>query len=386
MSLYFTALNWLFRQTRAGNPRDPERMRRLIKVLELRQPPKSIHVVGTNGKGSVSQLVAVGLSAAGLKVGRFSSPHVEDFRERIVVDRREIAEHEVTGFVEEVRELEPPYAFFELTFALALKTFAERKVDIAIIEAGVGARRDATIVLENVALSILTNVSLDHQETLGGSLESIARDKAHVMRPHIPFVTGERNPLVLTILRRHAKRLKAPFYSPDETPEPFAFAGKTYSDTDKQNKRLASAALRLLQVEEDHILSLENAPPLPARQERFILGNKTVILDGGHNLAAAQALIKAVGRADTLLFGSLAKRNGKPLFELLQPYFPKLIVTSVEGIRPVWLSAEQHFISDSLDALEAALESLPTNGTLVIAGSLYLAGQLRPRLRDLSRS
>ena len=383
---YSNALNWLFRQTRAGNPRDPERMRRLIEVLELRQPPRSIHVVGTNGKGSVSQFVAVGLSAAGLKVGRFSSPHVEDFRERIVIDGREIEQREVTEFVEEVRGLEPSYAFFELSFALALQSFAKHQLDIAVVEAGVGAAHDATLVLKNVALSILTNVSLDHQETLGDSLTAIARDKAEVMRPHIPFVTGEGNPLVLNVLRHHAKRLKAPFYSPDEIPKLFEFAGKTYSDIDEQNKRLASAALRLLQVEEDYILSLRNAPPLPARQERFIIGNKTVILDGGHNLAAVQALAEAVGRADTLLFGSLAKRDGKPLFELLRPHFSKLIVTSVEGARPAWLSAEQRFIPNSLDALEVALKTLPPNGTLVIAGSLYLAGQLRPRLRDLARS
>ena len=383
---YSNALNWLFRQTRAGNPRDPERMRRLIATLKLHQPPKSIHVVGTNGKGSVSHLIAGGLSAAGLKVGRFSSPHVEDFRERIVVNGREIGKREVIDFVEEVKGLEPPYAFFELSFALALKTFAEHDVDIAVVEAGVGARQDATVILENVILSILTNVSLDHQETLGGSLEAITKDKAHVMRPNVPFVTSERNPLVLDGLRQHADGLKAPFYSPGETPELFEFVGEVHSDVDKQNKRLAYAALRLLDIEEHHIIEgLENAAPLPARQERFITGNKTVILDGGHNVAAVAALAETVGQADILLFGSLAKREGKDLFDILRPQFSKLIVTSVEGARPEWLEPTQTFIPNSLNALETALETLPPNGTLVVAGSLYLAGQLRMRLRDLVR-
>ena len=162
--------------------------------LHIPQPERSIHITGTNGKGSVSNLIAAGLQQAGLRVGRFSSPHVTDFRERIAVNGELISETEVSQFISKVRKLKPPVqnAFFELSFALALQTFAERSVNVAVVEAGVGAARDATIVLENVALSILTNVSLDHQGTLGPDIQSITQDKAAVVRAGTPLVTGRR--------------------------------------------------------------------------------------------------------------------------------------------------------------------------------------------------
>lgn len=385
MSAYTASLHWLFAQTRAGAKRDPERMRRLIGMLGLRQPLRSIHVVGTNGKGSVSQLIAAGLGAAGLTVGRFSSPHVEDFRERIVIAKEEILEKEVVEFVERVKGLEFPFAFFELSFALALTAFSEHTVDIAVVEAGVGAAKDATKALENVELSVLTNVSLDHRETLGASLEAIARDKAEVMRPHVAFVTAEQNEIVLEILRSRARALNTPFYSLATTPD--LFEGFSETDIDAQNKRLVSAALRLLNIKERYISQgLKNASPLPARQEVFLLGDKTVILDGGHNLAAVRALIEKVGQAETLIFGTLAKREGQELFNFLKPHFSHVTVTSVDGSRPEWLESNQRFIPNSLRALDVALKTLSPNGTLLISGSFYLAGQLRPRLRDLAQT
>ena len=384
MPTYKDSLQWLFAQTRAGAERNPERMRKLISVLGLRQPPRSVHVVGTNGKGSVSQLITAGLDAAGLKVGHFTSPHVEDFRERIVIAKEEISEQEVVDFVEKVRRLSTPFAFFELSFALALLAFENRGVDIAVVEAGVGAAKDATRALENVQLSVLTNVSLDHQGTLGNSLEAIAEDKAEVMRPDTAFVTAEQNETVLKIFQTHARALNAPFYSLATAPELFKGVNESHS-TDTQNKRLASAALRLLSVEEVHISQgLKSAPSLPARQEIFLLGNKTVILDGGHNPAAVTALIEKVGKADILIFGTLAKREGKGLFNLLEPHFSQVIVTSVEGARPEWLESSR-FIPIALEAVDIALESLTPNGTLLIAGSFYLAGQVRPHLRDLAQ-
>ncbi len=169
---------------------------------------KSIHITGTNGKGSVSHLIAASLQAAGLKVGLYTSPHLVDFRERVRVGRgktermNEIEESRVVEFVEKnkdfLEKVKP--SFFETTMALAFQYFAEKEVDVAVVEVGLGGRLDSTNILppysvspipHGVILSVITNVGMDHTEFLGSTLSRIAYEKAGIMKPNVPCVVGE---------------------------------------------------------------------------------------------------------------------------------------------------------------------------------------------------
>ncbi len=156
---------------------------------------RSVHIAGTNGKGSTSHLIAAALQAAGLRVGLYTSPHLQDFRERIRVNGERVGSGVVRDFVEKNRDfLESIHpSFFETTMAMAFEYFAEQKVDVAVIEVGLGGRLDSTNIITPM-LSVITNIGLDHTEFLGDTREKIAREKAGIIKPGVPCVIGESDP------------------------------------------------------------------------------------------------------------------------------------------------------------------------------------------------
>ena len=170
-----------------------------------------IHVAGTNGKGSTSSTLAAILSAAGYRTGLFTSPHLVDFRERIRIDGMPIEECAVVDFVERTRPLIERFSpsFFELTTLMALHHFAEKKVDVAIIEVGMGGRLDSTNII-TPELSIVTNISLDHTQFLGSTLEAIAGEKAGIFKPNVPALVGEASASLRSVFRAKAELLDAP--------------------------------------------------------------------------------------------------------------------------------------------------------------------------------
>lgn len=172
---------------------------------------KSIHVAGTNGKGSCSHTLAAILQAEGYKVGLYTSPHLVDFRERIRVNGECIPEQYVIDFVEQERSFFEPLhcSFFELTTALAFKYFAEQKVDIAVVEVGLGGRLDCTNIITPI-LSIITNISLDHTQFLGNTLAEIAGEKAGIIKKDVPVVIGEDIPETRPVFERKAQEMQAP--------------------------------------------------------------------------------------------------------------------------------------------------------------------------------
>ena len=156
---------------------------------------KSIHIAGTNGKGSVSHTIAGILQSTGLKVGLYTSPHLVDFRERIRINGQPIDQNFVVKFIEDykdvIEDIKP--SFFEITTALAFSYFAEREVDIAVIETGLGGRLDCTNIIKPI-LSVITNIGFDHTALLGSTLEQIATEKAGIIKPKTPVVIGEYTP------------------------------------------------------------------------------------------------------------------------------------------------------------------------------------------------
>jgi len=178
---------------------------------------KSIHVAGTNGKGSVSHFLASILQEAGYKVGLYTSPHLVDFRERIRINGEMIPMEEVVAFVEAYRQLfaDLHLSFFEMTVGLAFDYFAKEKVDIAVVEVGMGGRLDSTNVITPL-LSVITNIGLDHTQFLGDTLEKIAAEKAGIIKEGIPVVIGETQPETQPVFERVAAERHAPITFADQ--------------------------------------------------------------------------------------------------------------------------------------------------------------------------
>jgi dihydrofolate synthase/folylpolyglutamate synthase len=189
----------------------------------------SVHVAGTNGKGSTSHLLAAILQAAGYKTGLYTSPHLKSFTERIRINGREISQDSVAHFVEQhqafIEHLQP--SFFELTVGMAFDEFASRQVDVAIIEVGLGGRLDSTnIILPR--LSVITNISFDHQDILGDTLPQIAAEKAGIIKPNKPVVISENQPETAQVFIEKARQENAPVYFATDT-----FSIKNTSRTDE---------------------------------------------------------------------------------------------------------------------------------------------------------
>ncbi len=180
---------------------------------------KTIHVAGTNGKGSVSHMLASVLQAAGYKTGLYTSPHLKDFRERIRIDGKMMGEEAVVTWVENYRtnnelwKIEP--SFFELTVAMAFDYFAQQKVDVAVIEVGLGGRLDSTNII-TPEVGIITNIGLDHTNLLGETLELIAREKAGIIKQNVPVVIGETQEETKAVFLRKAQEVNAPIYFADQ--------------------------------------------------------------------------------------------------------------------------------------------------------------------------
>ena len=171
---------------------------------------KSIHIAGTNGKGSTAHMLASVLQESGCKVGLYTSPHLKDFRERIKINGKMIAEQEVVDFVKESKAIfeEMELSFFEFTVAMAFDYFADQQVDIAIIETGLGGRLDSTNIL-NPELSIITNIGLDHTNLLGNTLEKIAAEKGGIIKENTPIIIGRKQKETNTIFQNIAKEKNA---------------------------------------------------------------------------------------------------------------------------------------------------------------------------------
>lgn len=423
---YDDALAWLYARSRAGGARGPQRAAALLSDMAIPTPPLVVHVVGTNGKGTVTTMIAAGLTASGHRTGRFVSPHVESFQERIAVDGKPISRSEVRAFVANAMrrasdrpfapELQP--AFFEWTLALALAAFARAEVTAAVLEAGVGGASDATRAVEPVNLVVLTNVDVDHVEAIGPTLEMIARDKAGAFRPGVPAVTGARPP-ALDGVRSEAERIGAPltiapWAAEDRSTARPTEAGVTAADHDArrlfalpggvdlgtrgtraEDARLAAAAMRLLGLDERAVAAGVMAPPLPARGERFTLRGRDIVLDGAHDPAAAGRLADEVGGGYVLLFGALKRKAGTDTLRALARGARHVVLTEAEvgeGVvaLPSEIAAHGAAIAEvvlaPVDALMTAIERCPRGGRVVIAGSLYLAGRLRPWLRRHARA
>lgn len=269
----------------------------------------SIHVAGTNGKGSVTTMIAKGLKDSGYRVGLYTSPHISCFRERIRINGEKIPEKAVetllTLLFETTKRCRIPATFFELTTFLAFLYFAQEKVDFVVLEAGLGGRLDATNIVTPL-LSVITSISLDHVPTLGTTLEDIAREKGGIIKPGVPVVIGPRVPL--DIIQEIAKERNSPLFVVEKKSTLFM----------EENQAIARLALQQLNLSEK---AIEKA--LQARQPcRMEIWENQVIFDVAHNPDGLQHLFIAIehqypNRPIRLLFGLSKSKDIQACLEII---------------------------------------------------------------------
>lgn len=397
-----------------------ETTRRMAAALGNPQEQlRFIHVAGTNGKGSTCAMLESVYRAAGFRVGLFTSPHLVSFRERMQVNRRLVSEADVARLVEEVfsvqcsvfsgEDIEAGKAesptFFEFVTVMALKWFVEQRCDVVIWETGLGGRLDATNIVTPLA-SVITNIALDHQQWLGNTLAKIAAEKAGIIKPGVPVLTGTDAPEALAIIREVAARNRAPL-----TVVADEFAGEGHGSPSgtsphriglrgahqRRNAALASAVVQALQAqlpvgEAALRHGLESVRWAGRLQVERVEGRE-FILDGAHNLDGVQVLIQALReefseRPLALMFGVLADKDCELMCRALAPLAGRIAAVRVASNRSLPPEALAEFCRranpaarvTAHDSLADALVALSAEPRVVIAGSLYLIGEALERL------
>ncbi len=360
---------------------------------------RTIHVGGTNGKGSVSHTLAAILQKSGHKVGLYTSPHLVDFRERIRVNGEMIPQERVIRFVEEERSffssLHP--SFFELTTALAFKYFEEAGVDIAVIEVGLGGRLDCTNIISPL-LSVITNISFDHVQFLGNTLEDIAREKAGIIKPGIPVVIGETN---AEIKIRNVFALTA-----NELHSEIRFADEEYheqveselkGDYQVKNTQTTLTALECLKEKypELHITNeaisegFSHVCKLTGLMGRWqtISQNPLVICDTGHNVAGWEYLSRQLGRMPRplhIIIGMVSDKDVTHVLEMMprdaQYYFTQASVKRAMPVEQFSDIAKQCGLTGKsfpnvAEAYANALQNVG-NGSIFVGGSTFIVSDL----------
>jgi len=382
-------------------------MRELMAALG--QPQNSfpaIHVAGTNGKGSVCAMLAAVYAKAGVRVGLYTSPHLETVHERFQVNGKQITEGELAALALSVKKaadkkgvLSRRLTQFEFLTAIAFLWFQKKKVDLALIEVGMGGRLDATNVMDNKVLSIITTINYDHVQWLGNTLSQIAFEKSGIIKPSVPVITGARGE-PYRVISRKARANGASLISVQakkgETIPPLSLKGSYQI----QNARLVMAAVRQLRsrfpVNKSDLKWGLAHTRWPGRFELIRMrtpgGIKTVILDGAHNPEATRQLVNALDkekiRQVNLLFGVLRDKDARSMVSLLAPQSHFVCVVPLSGERAAKASViaglkEWGRPAEKAESVLGGFKKIikiPDNLPVLITGSLYLVGSLRKHI------
>ena len=402
-----------------------------VRLMEIMGGPhrkfRSVHVAGTNGKGSTSAFIAGMLQAAGLRVGLYTSPHLVNFTERIRIDGAPIPEERVVELAGRVRDgygalsgidaVNP--TFFEVTTAAAFTYFAEEKIDIAVIEAGMGGRLDATNVIKPL-VSVVTNIDIEHTQYLGDTLMLIAAEKAGIIKHGVPVVTGVAQEEAFTVIERTAEHLHAGVYRMGRdfaaeriltgTPTSFDYRGThaSYGDLSiglmgrhqVDNACLALAAIERLReagigVDEGAVRKGLSLARWPGRME-CVARHPDIYLDGAHNPASAIKLAETVRelmrfrRRLILVIGILGDKDRDGILDALVPLSDvvvatkpaydraTVVVTLCDAIRRLRAAVQSAETVDK--AIDAARAMAAADDLILVTGSLYVVGEAREYL------
>ncbi|WP_353684152.1 folylpolyglutamate synthase/dihydrofolate synthase family protein [Thermodesulfovibrio sp. 3907-1M] len=413
---YKELINELYRKRTNGIKLGLERVFSVLEKLgNPHQSFKSIHIAGTNGKGSVSKIIYTLLRTHGLNTGLFTSPHLTRFTERIVVNDREISEEEVVELIEKIKPFAEELTFFEYVTIMAFLYFKEKSIEYAVVETGMGGRLDATnVVIPQV--SVITSIGPDHQDFLGHDISSIAREKAGIIKKGVPVVTSKQNPYVEEEIYKKASELDCSVFT----------YGKEFSAELKSMNLegisfvFNSSALSLsLFLPLTGVHQLENASvalkafmnAYPQWNENFIKeGLKNVRLQGrlevmskhpliifdiAHNPPAAEALVKSLkaltDERPVIVFGMMRDKDVCGFIDCFKTYAHKLIFTvphyeraiTYEELNKNCASMIDCFIHDPVEAFNQGLSICKNSHKfLLCTGSTYLIGELKEYLGE----
>ncbi len=390
---YDAAVAWLYATQLHGIHLGLQNIQRLAEALGIRlagpEAPKFLHVAGTNGKGSVCAMLDSCCRAAGLKTGLFTSPHLVTFRERMRINGEMIGEDEVATGLTEIRALVEAWdhapTFFEIATALALAWFQQSGAEVVVLETGLGGRLDATNVV-TPAVSVLTRIDLDHQLWLGDSLAAIAVEKAGIIKPDVPVVTGPQADEVRVVIVQIAMWRGAELnfvVSPFRRVE-IALAGSHQ----RWNAALAAHALELagIAISDEAMARGLRTVEWPGRFQQI---TPRVVLDGAHNPASAQRLAETWrevfgDKRATLILGVLQDKDVRGICAALLPIAGRIIALPVQNPRSATPQEICRAIGEvaprqeciAVRDLPAALRIAESMGRrMLITGSLFLVGE-----------
>jgi len=397
----------------------------ISQILEgLGQPQnayRTIHVAGTNGKGSVASMLAGILQTAGFSVGLYTSPHLIHFNERIRIDGRPVTDPEIVEAyraIRKVQEGDREPTFFEFTTAMALLLFKQHRVDWAVVETGMGGRLDATNLLAP-EVSIITNISLEHKGYLGNTTAAITYEKAGIIKPVTPVVTGVKQPSAIAVVEKKAQTLQAPcqrmgrdFRCRRLPSGSFHYTGLDHhwkhlttnllGRHQAGNASLALAATEVLMqkgvaIKEDHIRQALNRVSWPGRLET-VCQEPQIVLDGAHNLAAARNLGRYLAETypDNKIIMVAGILDDKPAEEMLSALLAicdHAVITAptIDRAIPADVLARtaRKFVAKvdeqpTVDrAVARALQIVRQDQVICIAGSLYVVGEAMQTLQQM---
>ena len=377
---------------------------------------RTIHVAGTNGKGSCSHTLAAILQSAGYKVGLYTSPHLVDFRERIRVNGQPVPEGFVIDFVDQHRSFFEPLhpSFFELTTAMAFLYFAQEKVDVAVIEVGLGGRLDCTNIIQP-DLGVITNISFDHVQFLGTTLGEIAAEKAGIIKPNMPVVIGETTPETKTVFKEKAQQMQAPIFFAEEehllqTAERmpdggYCYQTSVYADLKgelgglcqlKNTNTLLTAVQHLKEVgytlpEEAVRTGFARVCELTGLMGRWqrIGEHPTVICDTGHNVGGIQYIAEQLKAQSyqtlRMVIGMVNDKDIQSVLQLLPQeavyYFTQASVQRARPAESVKELAESFGLKGNAyptvgDALAAAQREAAPEDLIFVGGSSFIVADL----------
>jgi dihydrofolate synthase / folylpolyglutamate synthase len=370
---------------------------------------RSVHVAGTNGKGSVTAMVDAALRAAGHRSARYTSPHMVDLTERFVIDGRPVGEDALVAVVGDIQRivesllvtglLSAPPTFFEVTTAAAFELFRRAGVAVAVLEVGLGGRLDATNVVVP-AVTAITSIAFDHERYLGSTIEAIAFEKAGIIKPGVPVVIGDLQPEAAAVIHRIARERGADVIratAADAGSFSIGLAGAHQAGNAAiAVKLLDTLSAQGLLVPREAIARGLAQPEWPGRLDRRRLTNgRELLLDAAHNPAGAFALASYLraehGGPCPLVFAAMKDKDTAGMFAALLPAVSHLILTRATSPRsadPSTLEAQARAISDlpvtiaasPAEALEIAWRDSPR---IVVAGSIFLLGDV---LKQIERS
>jgi dihydrofolate synthase / folylpolyglutamate synthase len=401
------------------------RLDRMNQALALFDHPEkqfpSFHIAGTNGKGSTAAMLHRILSQSGYRVALYTSPHLVSFTERIRIGAKEIAPNEVVALAQEIWDRTAAanvlLTFFEFVTVMAFIYFARRKIDVAVVEVGLGGRLDATNLVRPV-VSLISTISKDHEAYLGSDLLSIAREKGGIIKQGIPAVCGALPTDVAALLKDIAGERNAPSYflGRDFTfslknEDLFDYRGLKWrlSDLDvalrgKHQKRNAALALAGLEIAAHDFPVNESALREGLRTVRWpgrfeiVRDHLTIVLDGAHNGEGVRALIEELAsfreqRKVRLLFAAMEDKDWRLMLESLSEVVDEIVLTRVNMERcadPFHLASQlsgkipHRAIGNAPSALEYILDRAESDDIILIAGSLYLIGEIRPLVQEIA--